>query len=119
MSGFVKRRLKHDNLLTSVINPLWDMALKAKMVAVASLAGVASDEDVKSAVRAIELRNELVHEGKSITEAEKPLLYALIRVTSGLLSEGPFKFPSIFQGNQLDAIGGATLVVRQDPSQKK
>jgi len=57
--------------------------------------------DLESALKIINVRNEMVHEGKSPDPSVKSEVKALFRVVAGVLQQGQFKFPVLMAGKYI------------------
>jgi hypothetical protein len=66
---------------------------------VALSVGKASTEDVEHSIKAIKMRNDVIHEGWDPTEKAKDELDGLLRTVSALLPGPRFRFPSTHSGN--------------------
>jgi hypothetical protein len=76
-----------------------DLPLPHKVAVAASVACNVSPEDISRSLKAIELRNKVVHEGYEPDESASKYLKALFRTTAALLPEHRFKFPAGTSGN--------------------
>jgi hypothetical protein len=73
--------------------------LQERLLKAASLSSDIGKGELRSAVKAIAVRNKIVHSGFEPKANSKPLLYSLIRATASFLSGPGFVFPSAHHGN--------------------
>jgi hypothetical protein len=98
---YLKERVKRDKGRLMAIQQFWELPLRAKLVIVATLAEIIEAQEIDSAVQAISLRNEIVHEGKEPPENAGGLARSLIQLSAKLVFGEEYKMPSAWIGNKL------------------
>lgn len=96
---FFRQKLDSDTPLYSYISELRKMSVSARVITIATSLGKVSKRDIEYAVEAINMRNDVVHDGKDPPENAKDALYGLFNIIRELLSGPRCKFPSINPGN--------------------
>jgi hypothetical protein len=72
----------------------WEMPLPAQLIVVAAVVGGISDEDLTLAMKAIGIRNDVIHDGWNPQEDQISELLGLLRVAGKLLQGPVFRVPS-------------------------
>ncbi len=99
ISEFFEQKFYGEMSLNEKIEAFKDMNLPAQVIALASTLDIPI-EDIKNAVKAIDTRNKVVHEGKNpVGEYAKIELSGLLNVIKKLLTGPGFKFPKANPGN--------------------
>lgn len=101
IEAFVDRKLRSLRNLVQGDNKFQDLRLVVKMALVANLVPVISAADIEATAKAIETRNEVVHEGKEPRLDTPDHLRAAIRVAIGLLDLPAIKLPRFNAGNRI------------------
>jgi len=101
---FYRERARSDKVFQESLKSFWELPLRTQLLTIVLAAqnfGDPSSEDIRSALRAIEIRNNLVHEGFDKDESDEKCLRALLRV-AGALNSGPgLRLPPMPSGNSL------------------
>ena len=106
---FIDRKTKAGNVPGEELKAFWDLPRKTQLAALAvNMAGL-DPNDLALALQAIEMRNDVVHEGYVPPPDTQGMVAALLRVTSTFLQGPPFKFPSIRQAKHLSASSSSKL----------
>ncbi|MBI5476340.1 MAG: hypothetical protein HY964_06355 [Ignavibacteriales bacterium] len=102
---FYKQKFKNDETLRDALKSYWELPLRTRLASVTlaatSSGSVISSDDVLGALRAIEIRNRVVHEGVDPQVEDGKHLAALLRVASALLLGSHFRFPPSNIGNEI------------------
>lgn len=99
ISEFFEQKLNGEKSLNDTIKAFKDLNLRAQVIALGSTLNMPL-EDIKNAVKAIDTRNKVVHEGKTpVGEYTKNELSGLSNVIKKLLTGPGFKFPKANPGN--------------------
>lgn len=75
------------------------LPVKKQLIAVAAVSGLLSEEDLQAGIKAIDIRNEIVHEGVDPHDEKRTEFYGLLKAISKLLLGPTFKFPQASSGN--------------------
>ena len=96
LNEFFQKRVNLGKSLRREMKSFWQLPLHAQLTTVASCLPNSSHDDIEIAIRAIRVRNKIVHEGfnpRNDFETKK-IIKALFRIISKLLSDIDLKFPS-------------------------
>jgi hypothetical protein len=96
---FFRQKLNSDTTLYSYISELRKMSVAARVITIATSLGKVSKHDIEYAVEAINMRNNVVHDGEDPPENAKDALCGLFNIIRELLAGPRCKFPSINPGN--------------------
>jgi hypothetical protein len=88
------------------LGPFWTLNLPARVIAAAAFSGVVPERDLDSTLKAIDHRNEVVHEGKPFRESVKSDLPALLRTAAAFIQGPKFRFARYTTSNFLDRTSG-------------
>jgi len=100
ISEAVRGPIKQSHELTdSAASFLKDTPLKTRLVVAASLIGDIAPGKVEDALRAIKLRNEIVHEGRVPEQQDMKQVRAVLEVAATLMSGPRMKFPVLSDTN--------------------
>jgi hypothetical protein len=92
---FVRGRVTSlDRELLGKMTSFWEMPLPAQLIVVAAVVGGISDEDLTLAMKAIGIRNDVIHDGWNPQEDQISELLGLLRVAGKLLQGPVFRVPS-------------------------
>ena len=84
----------------------WNLPLAAQLVSVATARNISTSAgDIEAALKALELRNKVVHEGWTPRSSRdvQPAVESLLRTLRALLAPLPFKFASADMANAMFA----------------
>lgn len=98
---FLRSRSQSSNVILDSAAAFWQMPLQTQITMVALSVGKASTRDVEHTVKAIKMRNDVIHEGWNPTENAKDELAGLLRTVSALLPGPRFRFPHLDSSNTL------------------
>lgn len=104
LSEFARRDLRDDAHLSKEMKAFWNLPLSSQLVSIAIGRGKIPTEQVKDALKAIELRNKVIHEGWDPPDNTKTKLSALLEIVAGLLSGPKLRFPESNPGNAMRPI---------------
>jgi len=101
---FLRRKIQSHNLFDKTTS-FRTLPRPGQVVAILATAGIASEQDIEFAVKAIELRNKIVHygEGPPSDSSTRKIVDGLLRTVASLLPGPQFKFPESNVGNTLYA----------------
>jgi len=103
----VEERLRHaikgDATLKDTIAPFWDQPLRARLTVAAALGTTVPVSDLHAALKCIEQRHEIVHEGADPREDAPELISQALRVVGALAVPPILKRPPAPVGNELRA----------------
>ena len=101
LDEFVRRRVNKNRELTKSMEAFHALNLRARVTAIVTTLGTISESDMELAVRGIDARNKVVHEGWDPPEGDEEKIDALLRTASSLQSGPTFKFPTVWYGNEV------------------
>jgi hypothetical protein len=108
----ITRRLSSDGQHKSVRSALTafidQSSLKSQAAVVLKIAGV-TDTDIKMVIRAIDIRNQVAHEGYSATPEEALVLRQVLRIIATFVGLNELKIPALDSGNWLAAPGAVVF----------
>ena len=90
---YVKNNLDSDTTLKQKINGFWDLTLPTRLTLVAALAPVDTTL-IKDSLKAIEARNNFVHDGKIPSDDADFLIHQVLLIINKLNYSERLKFPS-------------------------
>jgi hypothetical protein len=99
VSEFAKSSLKSSEILIDSVSSFWGLPLKTQMTIVAAMSGKVPKEDLENTVRAIDIRNKIVHEGLDPTPDLEGSLLGLLNTAAALVSGPKFRFLTASPGN--------------------
>ena len=105
---FYRDRARTDKVLQESFQSFWELPLRTQLLTVALAAQnevKMAIEDLRAALRAIDIRNAIVHEGSDKNESDEKVLRALLRVAGGLMPGPRLKLPPMPSGNALFKMG--------------
>lgn len=85
------------------IAQFFDLPLSKQIAITVTIARLSPKEVLSEALRAIDIRNKIVHEGKQPSDKDAGCLVSLMQVVATLL-ETEHKFPVLTSSNRLDAL---------------
>lgn len=98
IGDFVRNKVGDSDILKKSIQSFWNLPLPSKVVSLVTTLG-ADPRDLEDTISAIDLRNAIVHEGKSPGAIE---LSGLYRTISLFIKDGPsLRFPESVPSNAL------------------
>ena len=98
---FERSRSQSSNVILDSAAAFFQMPLQTQITMVALSVGKASTQDIEHTIKAIKMRNDVIHEGWGPTENAKDELAGLLRTVSVLLPGPRFRFPHLHSGNTL------------------
>jgi hypothetical protein len=98
---FERSRSQSSNAILDSAAAFFQMPLQTQITMVALSVGEASTQDIEHTIKAIKMRNDVIHEGWDPTENAKDELAGLLRTVSTLLPGPRFRFPQLHSGNTL------------------
>ncbi len=101
VEDFMRQALKDDDYLQKSAQAFWNLPLSSQMIAVLATLGTIPLEDLVLAVKAVEMRNKIVHDGWDPPDTAKGEMTALLRSIAALLPGPSFRFPTINPGNKI------------------
>jgi hypothetical protein len=78
----------------------FDLPLKTQLSVLATAAELVPAGTLENAVKAIDLRNEIVHHGKQPSDSDRQLLLSLVECGRALLGLKELKTPVLYAGNE-------------------
>jgi hypothetical protein len=101
LSELIRRKLGAAESLIERMSAFWNLPLPSQLVSIAAPLGTVSSQDIEDTVRAIEMRNKVIHQGWNPPDDAAVALSGLLRTVAALLSGPRFRFPSGHFGNSL------------------
>jgi hypothetical protein len=96
IKDFLSSRIKQVETFSKTMDEFFQIGLRGQLVAVGLSHGTIPHIDIENAVKAIEVRNMIVHKGLNPSSAQsKVFLKGLFRTVSYLLDDPELKFPEI------------------------
>ena len=80
-----------------------DLPLKTRLSVLATAAALVPQSTLEDALKAIDLRNEIVHEGKQPNDPNRQKFLSLVECAKALLGLDELKTPVLYPGNRLKA----------------
>jgi hypothetical protein len=93
ISELVRTKLAGRTALVKGSESFWTLSLPTRLIIASTLLGRFRAEEVEGALRAIRLRNDIVHEGRQVTEEDDSVLRALLVVAAKLIHGTRFRLP--------------------------
>ena len=94
LSELIRRKLGAAESLLDRMSAFWNLPLPTQVVSIAAPLGTVSSQDIEHTVKAIEMRNKVIHEGWSPPDDAEVDVSGLLRTVAALLSGPTFRFPS-------------------------
>jgi hypothetical protein len=98
---YYREQMKTNDTLFGEMNSFWKLPLRSQLVSLAAAMGNIPLDKVSLAVSAIEIRNDIVHEGKRPTEKNNRELEGLLAAVAQMIHGPGFKLPSAKTGNNI------------------
>jgi hypothetical protein len=100
LDNFIRQNVNASDDLTKSVQAIFNIGLlQARVVAVISALNVVSLADLELTVKAIDMRNKVVHEAWNPSESAGKEINGLLRTAAALLPGPRFKFPTLWYGN--------------------
>lgn len=99
ISEFIRKNLVKNPALFGVISSFLKLSKKTQLIVAAGLSERTKTENVENTIKAIEIRNALIHDGSEPPSNSTDKLTALFNVTTALVSEPEFRFLTATPGN--------------------
>lgn len=101
LNELFRERLSENNTLVNEIQSFWTLPLRAQFAVAASLTPDIAQDDIAQTLKAIKVRNGIVHEGQQVDEQRTSELRSLIATTAKIIPGPGFKLPSAHIGNNI------------------
>jgi hypothetical protein len=98
---YINRQVAGNKLLSDALNSFRELGLTAKAGAVLSIHEGITNQIAESAIKAVQERNRVVHDGHQPNEIQFEIKDALLKCTAVLLKTEGLKFPEVNIGNRL------------------
>lgn len=99
LGEFIQQKLQNHESLVDGVQAFWNLPLPSQLIVVASSSGVIDLQDIELAMKAVDKRNKVIHEGLNPSDESKPAILGLFRTVAGLLQGPRFRFPEGNPGN--------------------
>lgn len=99
LNEFIRHKLEGTDFLLNSMKAFWDLPLRAQVTTVATTLGKISSQDIEHTIKAIDIRNKVIHEGWDPPDDTKVELSGLLNTAAALLSGPRFRFPTANPGN--------------------
>lgn len=96
---FIRNNLQASELLNTSIKSFWIMPIRSQLTTVFTILCNTTTKQIEDAVKACEIRNDIIHEGKNPPVGSEDKLIALLRLVALIISGPKFKFPKKNHGN--------------------
>lgn len=94
LSEFIRKNLQGSDVLVESLQAFWSLPLRTQVVVAATLFGGIPHNDIEDALKVIDMRNKVVHEGWSPPD-DAEVRFRGLRNTVAALVPGPkFRFPT-------------------------
>lgn len=100
LDEFVRQRLRGADSLLESMQAFWTLPLPAQLTTVGTTLRI-SLQDIEDTIKAIDIRNKVIHEGFNPPGDTKIKLSRLLKTAAALLSGPRFKFPFANSGNAI------------------
>jgi hypothetical protein len=97
---FMRGRLRGRKILQDSLSNFYQLSLASQLTSIAVTLGL-DVEDIENATKAIEIRNDIVHENYNPPSSSKDKLQALMHVTARLIPGPDIRFPTMNPGNRI------------------
>lgn len=77
----------------------WTLPIRSQLIIVFTILGNTTTQQIEEAVKAIKIRNDIVHKGKKLPAGSKDKLSILLKLVASIVSGPKFKFPKMNIGN--------------------
>lgn len=101
ISELVTKRISESKISVAGVQAFWKLPLPTQLLVTTSLLGSLSGDEIEGAAKAVKIRNEIVHDGRAVTEKDEPELRALIACVAKIIPGPGFRLPSAYFGNTL------------------
>lgn len=101
LNEFIRQKLHGADSLLASMKAFWNLPLRTQVIIVATLLGKIPLRDIEYTIKAIEMRNGIVHEGRNPSDDAKVELSGLLNTVAVLLSGPRFRFPTANPGNAI------------------
>lgn len=101
LEEFVRQKLDNDDSLAESIQAFWGLPRRTQMISIVSTLGTTQADDMKLAVKAIAMRDKVVHKGWDPPKSAERELSGLLKTVATLLPGPRFRFPSGNPGNTM------------------
>ena len=96
---FLRNKISNDPALLKSCSSFLSLSLPAQMVVLISTMGSISSRELNSAIEAIDIRNNIAHDGYDPPDNLKDELLILLRIITILLNGSEFRFPENTNSN--------------------
>mgnify|MGYP000023412757 CR=1 FL=1 len=106
LSEFIKRNAPQlpDPLVNYLKLHFRKMPIKARLMIVATASGKIPTEDLEKAIKAIDIRHDIVHEGRDPPADSKEMVRALLNAAAALVTGPKFRFLNANPGNVIKPV---------------
>ena len=106
LSEFIKRNAPQlpDPLVNYLKLHFRKMPIKARLMIVATASGKIPTEDLEKAIKAIDIRHDIVHKGRDPPADSKEMVRALLNAAAALVTGPKFRFLSANPGNAIKPV---------------
>ena len=101
LNEFIRQKLDGADSLLGSMKAFWNLPLSAQAITVATILGKIPLQDIEYTIKAIDMRNKVIHEGWSPPDNAKVELSGLLNTVAALLKGPRFRFPSANPGNAI------------------
>lgn len=101
LGDLIRRKLGTAESLVDSMSAFWNLPLPARVITVAAISGKIDSQDMEHTIKAIEMRNKVVHEGWSPSNEAGVHLPGLLNTVAALLPGPAFRFPSAYPSNTI------------------
>lgn len=96
---FIRNNQQASGSLLESMQAFWTLPIRSQLIIVFTILSNTTSQQIEEAVKAIEIRNDIVHEGKKPHAGSKEKLSMLLRLVASMVSGPKFKFPKMNIGN--------------------
>jgi hypothetical protein len=96
---FIRNNQQASGSLPESMQAFWTLPMRSQLIIVLTILGNTTTQQIEEAVKAVKIRNDIVHEGKKPPAGSKDKLSILLRLVASIVSGPKFKFPKMNIGN--------------------
>jgi len=100
LSEFMQDKLRGNKILEKSLSSFYQLSLSSQLTGIAVTLGL-DLQDIENAKKAIDIRNDIVHENHDPPPSSKDKLQGLMNVTASLIPGPNIRFPTINPGNAI------------------
>lgn len=113
LDEFMRQKL-NDDFVADSVQSFWGLRLATRVIPVLVTLGTVPLQDMKDTIKAIDMRNKVVHDGWNPPESAKNELSGLLNAAAALIPGPRFRFPTINPGNKIMPLEDWERLAKED-----